>query len=294
VKANGNGSRRPDEIQADINRARDEMDATLTQIEHRLTPGQLVDQGLDYLKNSGARQYVTNLGGSVKDNPIPVTIAGIGLAWLMATANRPVQYKVIETRDGHSAPGAMDRARGATASARDTMHSAGASLGEGLHSVRDKVAGTANAAREKAYAARDSARHQVERVRGGWDSLVREHPLAIGAIGFAIGAVAAAMAPRTRREDELLGATRDRFMDQAKQAGSEKLEQAKQVAGAAMETAVQEAKQQGVAPSSAPRRADAGAADVGRDEPKPKGDSAQNPPSFVQHTTLDNGPRNRS
>jgi len=71
-----NGERRPEEIQAQIARTRGDMDATLNAIEQRLTPGQMVDQGIDYLRNSGANEFVSNLGGSVKNNPLPVALRG--------------------------------------------------------------------------------------------------------------------------------------------------------------------------------------------------------------------------
>src|SRR5690606_3926849 len=87
-----NGERRPEEIEAEIARTRTDMDATLTAIEQRLTPGQLIDQGLDYMRHSGGREFVSNLGGSVKNNPIPVALMGIGMAWLMATGNRRPAY----------------------------------------------------------------------------------------------------------------------------------------------------------------------------------------------------------
>ena len=47
---NGNGTRSPDAIIADIQQIRSEMDSTLLAIEERLTPGQMVDQGLDTVK----------------------------------------------------------------------------------------------------------------------------------------------------------------------------------------------------------------------------------------------------
>ena len=74
MKHNGhngyNGQRRPEEIEAEIERTRSELDETLSAIERRLTPGQIVDQGLDYLRGSSAREYVRNLGESVKREPI--------------------------------------------------------------------------------------------------------------------------------------------------------------------------------------------------------------------------------
>ena len=196
----GNGTRRPEEILAEIHRTRDEMDHTLQAIEHRLTPGQLVDQGLEYLKRSGAREYVSNLSGSVKTHPLPATLTGIGIAWLMAVGNkRPAQ------ESSYSA-------------------STGSAIGERMQS-----------AKERASQIGSSARQQLDRARGGWDSMLNEHPLALGAIGLAIGAVVAAMAPRTEKEDRLMGQARDGMLDKAKQAGTEKLEQMKQGLGSSSE-----------------------------------------------------------
>ena len=189
----GNGTRRPEEILAEIHRTRDEMDHTLQAIEHRLTPGQLVDQGLDYLKNSGAREYVNNLSSSVKTHPLPATLTGIGIAWLMAVGNKR--------------PAPESSYSGATGSA----------IGERVQGIGDRVHGIG-----------DRLQSAKERARGGWDSMLNEHPLALGAIGLAIGAVVAAMAPRTQKEDQLMGQARDELLDKAKQAGTEKLEQMKE------------------------------------------------------------------
>jgi hypothetical protein len=110
------------------------------------------------------------------------------------------------------------------------------------------LTGTTRAVGERMRQTRDSlssagrtARQQMDRARDGMDYMMREQPLALGAIGLAIGAVLAAIAPRTRKEDELMGETRDRMLDQAKEVGKEKLEQAKEVANAAMAAAGKEA-----------------------------------------------------
>jgi hypothetical protein len=234
-----NGQRRTEEIQAEIERTRGDMDATLTAIEQRLTPGQLVDQGIDYLRNSGANEFVSNLGGSVKHNPLPVALVGIGIAWLMATGNRKPSYAHAQAES--SGPGMMQRASGS------------------LSSAKDSVSQTAQATRERVGQLGQSARNQMERVRGqaervrsGYDSMVRDQPLALGAIGLAIGACLAAVAPRTRQEDALMGEASDRLADRAKDIGKEQLEKAQQVAGKARDAAVGEAKREG---TSEPGRA---------------------------------------
>ncbi|HUG21528.1 DUF3618 domain-containing protein [Piscinibacter sp.] len=177
-----NGHRRPEEIEAQIERTRSDLDQTLSAIESRLTPGQLMDQGLDYLRHSGARQYVSNLGESAKNDPLPLALVGVGLAWLMASNGRARSHA-------------------------DTGHSAGeaaASVKQRMQDTGHRISEKAHAARERASRVGESARHQVERVRGGYEYLVHEQPLALGAIGLALGAVLAASAPRTGVERRLM------------------------------------------------------------------------------------------
>jgi len=215
-----NGDRSPDEILAGIERTRSELDSTLSAIEHRLTPGQLVDQGLDYLRHSGANEFVQNLGGSVKHNPMPVALVGIGLAWLMAAGRSSGQSQAWSSES-------------ATGSAKQKMTQAGESISQAAQTARDRLS-----------QATSGARQQYERVRGGYDSIVREQPLALGAIGVAIGAALAAAVPRTRKEDELMGAASERLTERAKQAGKEQLDKAQDVAKKAAGAATQGASAQ--------------------------------------------------
>ena len=73
------------EIEADRQRIGARMDA----IQDRMTPGRLVDEVLTYAKSSGGSEYFRSLGFAVKDNPLPVALMGIGLAWLMAGKGVP-------------------------------------------------------------------------------------------------------------------------------------------------------------------------------------------------------------
>ena len=143
-------------------------------------------------------------------------------------------------RVGETTQAMRDRASGAMDSARGTLNSAGQRMND-----------LSNSARERMSDLSDSARQQMERARGSMDYMMREQPLALGAIGLAVGALMAAMAPRTQKEDELMGEARDRLVDRAKEVGQEKLEDAKQVANAAMSTATKEAEKRGMTPSSA-------------------------------------------
>jgi hypothetical protein len=232
------GDRTPREIQADIERTRSRLNETLSAIEHRLTPEQLVDQGIDYLRHSGAREYVANLGASAKRDPLPLAFVVVGLGWLMMSGSRNSGRHGPFTGPGPSADerveGARDAAssvREAASSVRDTVSSAVSSVGEKVSSVRDsaartsqKIARTTRAARERVHEASDAAREGIDRLQSGFGRLAHEQPLALGAIGIAVGAMLAAVTPRTRQEDSLMGDASDRLKDQAKEAGEQHLD----------------------------------------------------------------------
>lgn len=81
----------------------------------------------------------------------------------------------------------------------------------------------------------NTARDQWQRARSGIDSLVNEQPLALGAIGLAIGAILGAAAPRTRLEEQTMGEASRNLAEKAKEVGSQKLGQATQAAKQAAE-----------------------------------------------------------
>jgi len=212
-----NGGRKPDEILAEIDRTRGEMDRTLSAIEHRLTPGQLVDQSIDYLRNSGANEFVQNLGGAAKQNPLPVALVGIGLTWLMALGRQPAQHEGFGS--SVSASGIKERAGGMMQGASERMGSAKSQIGD-----------TASSLRDRAGQMTETAREQWQRARGGVDYVVHEQPLVLGAVGLAIGALLGGVAPRTRKEQEMMGETSRNLIEKTKAAGAGQLEKAKQTA----------------------------------------------------------------
>ena len=87
-------------------------------------------------------------------------------------------------------------------------------------------------------------------MRENTSQMLRDQPLVAGALGIAIGAVLGALLPLSRRENELMGETRDEVVDQAMQYGQETLgqatEAAKDVANAAAEAVKEEAQKQGL------------------------------------------------
>lgn len=97
----------PDAIERELAETRARLDVRLAELERRLSPGQLVDSGLDYLRHGQGAAFVRNLGAEVRDNPLPVAVTSIGLAWLMSASalswNRDNNASPMPDRDDRMA-----------------------------------------------------------------------------------------------------------------------------------------------------------------------------------------------
>jgi hypothetical protein len=165
--------------------------------------------------------------------------------------------------------------------ARDTVaeaaHTAKDSVSGAAQSAREKVAGAAETVREKASAvagtARETAREtvgtvqeQASRLRerahvqvrdakiGFWQKLDQD-PLVVGAAAMAVGLVAGLLIPTTRREEEVLGETRDEMLSRAQKKGREVIDKGKHVAQTAVQTLKTEVEQQGLTPEALKEKA---------------------------------------
>lgn len=234
-------TRNPDQLQGDIAHTRAEIDETLEAIKQRLSPGELLDQALHYFKHSGPSQFTSNLGATVKANPVPVSLIGVGIAWLMLEGSRSshpaedwttsgsVRGRISETA-GRAAGKAGQFAQGVRERAGTTRER----MGEMAHGTQERLG-------EAADNVRYQTRRQAARGKSTFDYLCQEQPLLLGALGLALGMALGVGLPPTRYEDETLGETRDEYMRRAQEAGQEQLEKATQVVGAAGQAAKEQA-----------------------------------------------------
>lgn len=257
----------PGEIEDEIARARADMDVTLDAIQRKLSPGELMDQALTYVKQNGGDDIMNSVGNLVRDNPVPVALVGAGLAWLIYAAARPQHDE--ERYDRGPQSGLGQGAYGTAYGTGDEARSNGSGLSGRARQAADAVSETASGVigGARAYAAEageriggvfgrmrdggDYARGGWERARSGYSSIATDRPLVLGAIGFAAGAAIGLAIPSTRKEDEVLGDYRDQLFEQAQAAGREQVQKAQTVANeawrAAKDTVKEEAGKQGFA-----------------------------------------------
>jgi ElaB/YqjD/DUF883 family membrane-anchored ribosome-binding protein len=210
----------PDEIQEDIHRTRERIDETLDAIKHQLSPGDLVSQLMNMFKSDGgamtgkAGDLLSSLARTVKENPVPVALIGIGLLGLAkdggSSKTQTRSFGERETGDG--------RVREAAEQVGEKLQD---KVGDVREQVEEKVGDVREKVQEKAADARETLERGYEKVR----QRIEDDPIVLGALGIALGAALGAGLPATRLEDQTFGEKRDELASKAKQMGKQVGEQ---------------------------------------------------------------------
>jgi uncharacterized protein YjbJ (UPF0337 family) len=240
----------PETLEQEIDAKRASISNIVDSLESRFTPGQLFDQALAYTKGGGG-EFFQNLGTTLKNNPVPTVLTGIGLTWLALNQNKPFPGYTVSS--GSTGPGLGDKlsamagqVAGAFGQVSDRVHSATSAVSDKAHALTDKahaltdkayalkdkasglhhsasdsLGSSAGQARQMAYDANAQLHNQTAQLKGQFDTLLKEQPLVLAAIGIALGAALGAALPSTRKEDELLGSTRDKLTSTLKSKGQE-------------------------------------------------------------------------
>lgn len=76
-----------DRLEADVQESRHRLNDTITELGSKLSPGQMLDEGIGLLQGQAGR-FAGQLGRQVRDNPLPVVLIGAGIAWLVVSSRQ--------------------------------------------------------------------------------------------------------------------------------------------------------------------------------------------------------------
>ena len=259
-----------DEIEitrVEIERTRAGMSETVDAIQERLSPENLKEQAKDRVKEATvgkAQEAGSGIVDTIRQNPLPAALTGIGLGWLFVNArkqgsSRP-PYRDTVYRDAayvEGYPPTNEYAPAASGYPARYEGESGSSTGQALGNARDKVGETATQAQDKAgeLASRtqdrvsslgEQARYQAQRASGGFQRMLRENPLAVGTLAVGVGAAVGLAIPETSKEHEVMGEARDNLVDKAQEKVQETQQKAQRVAEEAQSAVQQEAENQGL------------------------------------------------
>jgi hypothetical protein len=206
-----------------------------------------------------ASDFVRNLSDAARKNPISAALIGMGVVWLF-TGGRTAE-RVGDLARGAGFDRIPDAAGNALDAARSTLRSGTESVGKGVSSATetlrdagvaglDRVARTSSDVADKAYGYAqnipDASSALFSTARDNLSDLFRAQPLALGAVGLAIGAGIAAALPATDLEAEYFGEASDNFKEQAADFASDQVSRAATVAEDVVTAVSDEARNQGL------------------------------------------------
>jgi hypothetical protein len=191
-------TRSPEEIEAEIERTRLDVDRTVEALKEKMSPQQLMHDMMDAVRNRGS-DAVAFAGDQVRKHPAPaaILVAGLGvLAWRASRGSKSHHASVddrlwnnVEPRRGTGA--SMYQSNGGNAYSRSGLHSDQSGIGRAFQRAMDN------------------------------------DPLIVGAIAVVIGAAIGAALPTTKAENCYLGRVRNDAVAKMRGMASERIEDVK-------------------------------------------------------------------
>lgn len=220
-----------DQLEREIAEQRAHLGETISALEQRFSPGQMLDQVLAYGKENGG-EFAQNLVNTIKNNPVPTLLTAIGVAWMMYGSSRGSARRSSANFYGPDYDEQVSASYGLDPDYDSSIHDGSFSsrVKEQSNHLKEKASDAKNNIKNSLRGARRTGgqwrhnvghagqeiRHQAHRASDGFQHLLKEQPLAVGAMGLALGAVIGGSLPSSRTEDKLMGNTRDRVVGKAK------------------------------------------------------------------------------
>ncbi len=194
----GSSNRSAADLEREGEEIRADLDRTLDEIERKLSPGELLDRSVEYLRDNGA-EFLAEAGATVRRNPVPALLTAAGLLWLTTSI---VKSRSTTGRD--------------TADTETGVRQAASKL---TREASGKLASSMNAAKDRTKDVMHSVQNRTQDARSNFVQLVQEQPIALGAAALAVGALLGAALPITPYEKRVVGPVRDRAVARAKEVG---------------------------------------------------------------------------
>lgn len=210
------------DVEKDVEASRSALDRNVEALRDKMTPGQLLDEAMTTMGGAG-QQIASKFIDQAKQNPMPLAVMGLGIAWLVASNRGPGSSGSAEPRSfadrtsrdpaadgssgsiGDKVQAMGDMTKGLVDQASDTLATVHDKLGAGSDSVKDAVGGLS-----------DKAGQLTQQAQQGVTQAFQKEPLLVGVLGFAAGLALGAALPPTEAEDRLLGPSRDRVLEEGK------------------------------------------------------------------------------
>jgi hypothetical protein len=230
------------------------MSETIEAIEDRLRPSNLVARAGETVRNTATekvkdmantagyaadRVMDTSFAQTVRSNPIPAAMIGIGTAWLLMKGRGNSGWRARTSDDSrYRTPQPYDSGRNEwrVGTGDVAVGTAGSMPGEyGSASVGEGAGVSEFGGDIRPY----QREYLGTRRSMNLDRVVRENPLVVGAAAALVGVAIGLSLPSSETENSMMGEARDTVVDRAREAAGQAAEKVQDVAGKAADAATQ-------------------------------------------------------
>lgn len=251
----------PEQLRAEIEDTRAEMSQTINEIQERLSPEHLMGQvketvreatvgkveramykagetiaeatepALEAMGRAGTaiKETGRSVGNSMWRNPVPVALIGLGLGMLAMRTYRGNggDYETRRT-DKHWRPHSRQYYSG---DEMDYSESMGTTTGSNaLNQVKETAGDLANRSTTALNNLSTKAKDSASTVGRRFGEVLRENPLAVGAVAVAAGTAIGLALPSTRFENEYVGEASEKLVDKAQEVAREAIDKVQSAA----------------------------------------------------------------
>ncbi|MCW8086670.1 DUF3618 domain-containing protein [Sabulicella glaciei] len=168
------GDKSPAELEREVEQTRNNVSETLDTLREKLRPSQIMDEVMgeatDWIRGSGGTEFVSNLGATVRDNPLPVVLIGVGVAWMLlgGRSSRDADDYYDSQRTARAVPQGGSRSHTRTYRMQhEPVHSSAGPVRRFMNDARDAIASGPSAV---ASAVGDAASRAASAVSGAASS----------------------------------------------------------------------------------------------------------------------------
>ena len=207
------------EIERDIELTRTRMSRDIDELGGRLSPESLKQEAKSAIREQ-ARKTGSRVADAIRENPLPVIAVGAGVTWLLTrrsnsdvSGDRMARYAYTgpERRQSwQEGSGIKARVGEAVSGVKETVSDAASGIAERAGEI-------ASGTQERLGEFGGQARRQTGRIKASLEHASEENPLMVALGATVVGLALGLLLPRTERENEIMGSTRDQLMDRAGQ-----------------------------------------------------------------------------
>lgn len=97
-------TRQSEQLEREVEHARTSLESSLDALRTRLPPSQIVEEAVDYARETPVAEFARNVSRDVQANPMPLIVIFGGIAWACIAAALSSRRRIPAVEKANAAP----------------------------------------------------------------------------------------------------------------------------------------------------------------------------------------------